>query len=163
MFLTQSEELVFRHVSTEHDLKSKKQQRENEAIAKVSMQKLFAKSREYFIVDPTLKQQPLQSISPLAVSTLPLLDHSRIIRVSDPGELAGSLLNERFRSSQETSKDKYRQIEEPGHTSELSPWLRLCKYHEHLSGIDVDLIASSRGIPKSEVDDLFLYHVSKAV
>ncbi|ERF71905.1 hypothetical protein EPUS_09389 [Endocarpon pusillum Z07020] len=163
MFLTQSEQIIFRHGSSEHNLNCKRQQREGDASFKVQMQTLFTKSREYFIVDPMLKQQPLPSISSLAVSTLPLSDHLRIIRVSDSAESAGSLLSERFWSSQETFKDKYRQIEEPVHTSELSPWLRLCKYHEHLSGIDVDLIASSRSVPKSEADDVFLYHVSKAV
>ena len=157
-YLSRSEEKLQRHGSSKHGLDSARKRREVGAYSAVHLQSWFAKSKDYFIVDPRLAHQPSESDIHTSVRQTPYLSARSAVsesRLSD--------LTERFRASQETQKEKYRRIEEPQHTSELTPWLRLCKYHEHLGGIDVDLIESSYDVPKTPEDDPFLFQVSDAV
>ena len=55
--LSQSEEILQRHYSAKHHLRSKPQQRAGSAYSEVKIQVLFAQSKQYFIVDPRLQPQ----------------------------------------------------------------------------------------------------------
>lgn len=59
-FLTQSEQIIFRHGSSEHDLNCKPQQRERNAFCKVQMQALFAKSHPSVISDAARSELDLK-------------------------------------------------------------------------------------------------------
>ena len=56
-------------------------------------------------------------------------------------------------------KDRYRQIGEPNHISEISPWLRKSQFHKHLAGLDADLVATSHPTPQSDTDDPRLFEL----
>jgi hypothetical protein len=108
----------------------------------VKMQVLFAQSKEYFIVDPRLGLQRHDSTHHPSLPQTPPSSQLRGTGDISAWEATSHDLNGRFRVAQDVAKTKYRRIEPPQHTAELRPWQRLCKYHEHLEGVDFDLIAS---------------------
>lgn len=44
-------------------------------------------------------------------------------------------LQARFQQAQESQSDKYREVQEQEHVSEVTPWLRATGYHTHLAGL----------------------------
>jgi hypothetical protein len=69
----------------------------------------------------------------------------------------------RLRDAAEAHQARYRQVGEPNHVSELSPWLCKSRFHQHLAGIDADLIASASAVPTKSAEDPRLYLITLAV
>ncbi|KAK5310240.1 hypothetical protein LTR93_012074 [Exophiala xenobiotica] len=59
----------------------------------------------------------------------------------------------------EEDKARYRQLGEPNHISEITPWLRKSAMHKHLAGIPAETVAQSHTTLKSDDDDPRLYEI----
>jgi hypothetical protein len=56
-------------------------------------------------------------------------------------------------------EDRYRQLGEPNHVFEITPWLRKSRFYEHLAGLEADQIATLYITPKSDEDDARSFEV----
>jgi hypothetical protein len=156
-----SREKIERHCSKEHGVASRRQQREGQLYSEVVLQYLFAKNPEYFIVRfpthaPTLPINPTRR----PATDPPLLGNQVSIGSTT---LVSSALSLRIHHAAEEQKARYRQIGEPNHVSEITPWLRKSGFHQHLAGIDGRLIVSSCHVPRSSAEDARLYRIVVAV
>ena len=138
-YRTTSEEIIQRHVSKEHGIDSRRKQRERHIYSKVLLQFFFAKAPDYFIVEPSAATlaSPTQSNPPLP--SVPLSSSSQAALV-DHDQSISSILSLRIREAAEEQKARYRQIGEPNHVSEITPWLRKSGFHKHLANIDGEVM-----------------------
>lgn len=161
-YITRSQTERYQHHSSQHKLNSKKKQEEANCDEVVQVQILFAKSREYLIIDPTL---PLQCN--ITSTSRPTTPTTTIEHFNTPNDVTDSwsTLSQRFHNVLEKKKEKYHRIEEAEHTAELTPWLRRSRFHEHVSGLDHQLhpFSGSYAIPRTEDDDPILYHLSQSI
>ena len=160
-YRTASEQKIQRHCSKEHAINSRQKQRERQAYSTATLQFLFAKTPEYFIVQPT-SATPI-SATPLTLPTLttPLFSNSQSSPIHHDQSIS-SVLSLRIREAAEEQKERYRQLGEPHHVSEITPWLRKCGFHRHLAGIEGALIVSACQVPRSLSDDARLYLITLA-
>ena len=163
---TASQEVIERHCSKEHSIDSRQKQRERQAYSTVTLQHLFAKAPEYFIVNPDMSA-PSATTSPppstqLISSSLRSLPSSQV-RPPISTQTLSSALSIRLRSAVEQNKARYRQVGEPQHVSEITPWLRKTRFHLHVAGIDGALIETSTPVPRRISDDTRLYLMSCSI
>ena len=160
-YRTTSEEIIQRHASKEHGIDSRRKQRERHIYSKVLLQFFFAKAPDYFIVEPSAATlaSPTQSNPPLP--SVPLSSSSQAALV-DHDQSISSILSLRIREAAEEQKARYRQIGEPNHVSEITPWLRKSGFHKHLANIDGEVITSSCTVPRTRSEDARLYYIASA-
>jgi superfamily II DNA helicase RecQ len=157
---TTSEELIQRHVSKVHGVDSRRKQRERRVYSKVVLQRFFAKVPEYFIVQSDATT-PSSTPSILPTPSIPLSSSHQATRIDHDPSIS-SVLSLRIREAAEEQKARYRQIGEPNHVSEITPWLRKSGFHKHLVNIDGELIVSSHTVPKIQSEDARLYYIASA-
>lgn len=168
--LSRSRQAIERHCSKEHRLNSKQMREDRNAVEQVSVQKWFAKSNKYWIVNlsnlsetsPTSPVSPTASTTPFPSSPVTLRRSSVASRVSTLTS-APSILHQLSQSIALEDATHRKQLSQVEHTAELSPWLRLCRYHEHLVDIEPNLIASSYLVPRKVEDHPELFYISESV
>ena len=159
-YRTASEQKIERHCSKEHGIQSRRQQVERHSYSKVILQFLFAKSPEYFIVEPT-PPHPTQSATP-TTGTRIVTTSSQVSQISDVPSISATL-SLRVREAIDEQKARHRQIGEPNHVSEITPWLRKSRFHKHLAGVEGELIETSCSVPQSMREDARLRHIALSV
>jgi hypothetical protein len=165
-----SEQKIQRHCSKEYGVDVRRKQKERGMYSKVMLQFLLAKNPQYFIVQlssanattasaggPTPMSTPTRP--PLSIPPTPLTTTDSQQSPSYDSQLVSSALSVRIRSATDRRKERYRQIREPNHISEITPWLRKSRFHQHLTGLDAELIASSQSLPSTEHHDDRLYQL----
>ena len=159
-YRTASEQKIERHCSKEHGIQSRRQQIERHSYSKVILQFLFAKSPEYFIVEPT-PPHPTQSATP-TTGTQIVTTGSQVSQISDVASISAAL-SLRVREAIDEQKARHRQIGEPNHVSEITPWLRKSRFHKHLAGIEGEVVEISCSVPQSMREDARLRHFALSV
>ena len=161
-YRTTSKEIFERHYSKQHGIDSRRKQREQQSYSKAVLQYFFARSPEYFIVDPTYSTptSSTQLPSPTPCASIPL--SSQLSQINDTQHIS-SALSIRLRTAVEENKARYRQIGEPNHVSEITPWLRKSRFHIHLTEIDGALIETSFTVPRKIHEDARLYFIISSI
>ncbi|EXJ90182.1 hypothetical protein A1O3_03251, partial [Capronia epimyces CBS 606.96] len=112
---------------------------------RVKLQYLFAKEKQYWIV-----QNPLAD----EASTLPSHGPTPEPQRRDaPGPTAMQAIFARAADALRRNEAQYEQLGEPNHVSEITPWLRKSRFDQHLTGLDSTLVASSHAAPQSPEDN----------
>ena len=155
-YRTASEQNIQRHCSKQHAIASWQKQREQRAYSTTTLQFLFAKTPEYFIVESTSATPPSATSLMLPTPTTPLPGSGQSTPIRHDQSIS-SALSLRVREAAEEQKERYRQLGEPHHVSEITPWLRKSRFHHHLAGIKGSLIVSACQVPRSLSDDARLY------
>lgn len=158
---SRSKERLQRHCSKVHGIDIRRRQAERSMYRKVVLQCFFAKATHYWIVQP---ETPHPQEQPAPSESGDRVEGASSIRGSRP---RGHLLSHRVAHALTASlayavradEDRYRQLGEPNHVSEISPWLRISGFHYHLAGLDCELVATSHLTPKSDEDDPRLYEL----
>ncbi|KAK4934261.1 hypothetical protein LTR10_024414 [Elasticomyces elasticus] len=161
-YRTVSEQKVQRHCSKDHGVDIRRKQRERSMYSKVRLQCLFAKTTDYWIVQREVLRTEVppedngpgvvgaSSNSPTQFRTT---SSSTSHRTSQSRRHMAQSLTTRFSSAIEEDKARYRQLGEPNHISEITPWLRKSAMHKHLTELPVETVAQSHATPKSDHDD----------
>jgi hypothetical protein len=158
--ISQSRAFMLRHCRQEHGLNSQEKVKRASAISNVSIQKWLAKSKAYFIVNPSVSQDSL----PLDHdSTTPQSTFASTHEDFESSQLSLQSFQDRFSQAQSEAKAKHQRVSEAQHTSELSPWQRLTKFHEHFVELEIATIPGAYEVPRQREDHPFLFDVSQSV
>ena len=128
---------------------------------KVMLQCFFAKATDYWIVQretPHAREQPVSGGTNDSLGGSSSADSVSRLR-SRPSQSVAHALTASLKNAMKEDEGRYRQLGEPNHVSEISPWLRKSTFHQHLAGLDSELIATSHPPPKSDEDDQRLYEL----
>ena len=149
-------------MSKKHQVESRRRQREQELYSPVILQTLFASKPDLFIV--TLERATaITDNTNQAGAVPPTISASLQYDVSEHGLDIASGLAARVQQAVETRQATYQQVGEPQHVSEITPWLRLSHFSQHLAGIDRKLLASVAVVPSQPNDDLRLFLIAASV
>ena len=166
-YITTSRQRRFQHQSSKHGLNSKRKQREAECDREIQVQTLFVKTRRYFIIDPAKPPQigePIDSPNDTNNDKINPNTHNPSNENSNIDDEKTPLcdVSQRFYNVFRQQYERYRRITEPEHPSELTPWLRRSRFHEHVLDLDPESFRGSYIVPREE-DNLILYHVAQSV
>jgi len=164
-YLRASEEKLERHGSKEHGVDTRRKQREQSMYRKVMLQCFFVKAPDYWIVQGETshtREQPAPGDTNDGLGGSSSADSTSRSR-SQPGRGVAHALAASLKNAIKEDEGRYRQLGEPNHVSEISPWLRKSGFHKHLAGLDSELIATSHVTPKSDEDDQRLYELVLSV
>ncbi|KAK6369453.1 hypothetical protein LTS17_009796 [Exophiala oligosperma] len=139
---------------------------------RVKLQSWFAKPTQYWIIGSEFGNRHHHSHQPLASGAISAVTRavpstpassSTLLPVttphSSPSIASSDNVERHFQArtsiSHQRHKDRYRQVGEPNHVSELTPWLRKSQFHAHLANLDAESIAASHAIPQQDAEDFF--------
>ena len=163
MEISPSEPKMLRHCRQNHGLNSKAEVRLRGSLSKVRVQSWFAKTKNYFIVDPTL--DPCTTPG----STLPYHSSTQSSALSGPtddfesSQRSLQSFQARFVRAQDEARTKHQRVTEAAHTAELSPWQRLTNFNQHLADLEIRTVPASYCVPRREQDHPFLFFVGQSV
>lgn len=167
--LSQSLVVIEKHCSKRHGLNSKQRREAVGAVSQVSIQKWFAKSNKYWIVDPRVTARPTLEIprttTPPDISvSSPLVPglSQRPACQAPAAALSSNCLSRIACQLKEEDRAQRRTIQDAEHTAEITPWLRLCRFHEHFQGIDPSLILASYLVPRTAETHAQLFYIGKS-
>ena len=173
-----SKDKIQRHCSKEHQVDPRRKQTERQMYTEVMLQWFFrtAQAEQYWIVQRELSgssrhnspgaSMPSSSVSRHESPRTPVPSSSvmsiRSSATTPSRPSHANIINTLTASAESAIKEdegRYRQLGEPNHVSEITPWLRISKFHVHLAGLDSDAIATSHLTPRTDDDDARLYEV----
>jgi superfamily II DNA helicase RecQ len=156
-----SADTIRKHASGQHRKVKMSSDRQQQIYSRVTLQWLFAKTPVYFIVT-SVATQPITAPSEgiFSSSPPPVLPQpsSTYFTAATPARLAL-----RFSQLDDQDRAHYRQIGEPQHVSEITPWLKKTGFDRHLAHIDGELIISAATVPAKVTTDGLLWYISQAV
>lgn len=162
-YRTGSERKMRTHCSHAHGIDRWTDQRALQIYSRVTLQWLFSKTPQYFIVDTSTESPSLPSSPPTSSPSTRYMPSSSPCTATYLTSFTASGLAHRFSQISDDRRAHYRQIGEPQHVSELTPWLKKARFHQHLAGIDGELIKTSHSVPRKVSVDGQLWHIAQSV
>ena len=147
------------HISKEHQISSYQIQDQRQLYSPVTLQYFFSDPRTYFIVQPST----VTTSSSIITQTDHLSQPPTNVPPSQDSAATLSGISLTFRSLHDLDKSQYRQINDPNHVSQLSPFMRTTRCHEHVAGLDGALIQASWVIPRKASTDANLYWICQSI